>query len=295
MKTEEPLVSIIVITYNSSKYVLETLESAKTQTYKNIELIISDDGSTDETLRICQEWLDKNQDNFVNTQLITVDKNSGIPANCNRGVKASQGEWIKLIAGDDILLEDCISINVSHAIISNVALYFSNVEVFNNDSILTESTSNYNKVAKWFGSKKKRAKIKCYNRYPVMLNVPTFFIKRNVIIELGYYDERFKLLEDQPFLLKMLNSNYDIEHINKTTVRYRFHESSTMNSSSKLFRDNLFRSYRLFSRPNLNNYNLRDLMFKFYRDLSFYIIRENKINFATKYFLRLKNIIYKLS
>lgn len=295
MKTEEPLVSIVVITYNSSKYVLETLESAKVQTYKNVELIISDDGSTDETIEICQEWLDTNKNNFVNSELISVEKNTGIPANCNRGIKASQGEWIKLIAGDDILLKDCISTNIKYAIISNHALYFSNVEVFNNDSILTESTSNYNKVAKWFGFKKKRAKIKCYNRYPIMLNVPTFFIKRNVIIELGYYDERFKLLEDQPFLLKMLNSNYDIEHINKTTVRYRFHETSTMNSSSELFIDDLFKSYRLFSRPNLNNNNLRDLMFKFYRDLSFYIIRKNKTNFATRYFLRFKNIIYKLS
>ena len=61
---KEPLVSIIVITYNSSKYVLETLESAKAQTYENIELIISDDGSTDDTIKICKNWLEKNQDRF---------------------------------------------------------------------------------------------------------------------------------------------------------------------------------------------------------------------------------------
>lgn len=108
MKTEEPLVSIIVITYNSSKYVLETLESAKAQTYKNIELIISDDGSTDETIKICQEWLNTNQHEFVNTELITVEKNTGIPANCNRGVKVAKGEWIKVLAGDDVMLDDAI-------------------------------------------------------------------------------------------------------------------------------------------------------------------------------------------
>ncbi len=54
-----PLVSIIVITYNSSKYVLETLESAKAQTYQNIELIVSDDGSTDNTIEICKIWIEK--------------------------------------------------------------------------------------------------------------------------------------------------------------------------------------------------------------------------------------------
>src|SRR5690606_22852216 len=97
---ENPLVSIIVITYNSSKYVLETLESARAQTYQNIELIISDDGSKDATVQICRDWLKENSDRFVHSQLLTVEHNTGIPANCNRGVKASKGEWIKLIAGD---------------------------------------------------------------------------------------------------------------------------------------------------------------------------------------------------
>lgn len=53
----KPLVSIVVITYNSSEYVLETLESAKAQTYTNIELIVSDDCSTDETVSICKNGL----------------------------------------------------------------------------------------------------------------------------------------------------------------------------------------------------------------------------------------------
>ncbi|MDR0890977.1 MAG: glycosyltransferase [Endomicrobium sp.] len=51
-----PLVSVCVITYNSSKYVLETLESIKTQTYQNIELIVSDDCSTDDTVEVCENY-----------------------------------------------------------------------------------------------------------------------------------------------------------------------------------------------------------------------------------------------
>ena len=112
---EQPLVSIIVITYNSSKYVLETLESAKAQTYQNIELIVSDDCSTDNTVEICREWIEKNKKRFLRTELITSEKNTGIPANCNRGVKAAQGEWVKLIAGDDILCNNCIEANIEYA------------------------------------------------------------------------------------------------------------------------------------------------------------------------------------
>lgn len=54
---KNPLVSVIVITYNSSKYVLETLNSVAAQTYDNIELIISDDCSKDNTVEICRNWL----------------------------------------------------------------------------------------------------------------------------------------------------------------------------------------------------------------------------------------------
>jgi alpha-1,3-rhamnosyltransferase len=57
VKNQKPLVSVVIITYNSSKYVLETLESAKAQTYQNIELIVSDDCSTDDTVEKCREWI----------------------------------------------------------------------------------------------------------------------------------------------------------------------------------------------------------------------------------------------
>ena len=93
---KQPLVSIIVVTYNSSKYVLETLESVRKQTYQNIELIITDDCSLDDTLEICNEWVEGNKKRFVRTNIVTVEKNTGIPSNCNRGIKKSTGKWIKL-------------------------------------------------------------------------------------------------------------------------------------------------------------------------------------------------------
>ena len=62
MSDYNPLVSVVVITYNSCKYVRETLESAKMQTYRNIELIVTDDGSTDATVDICRKWLEANGD-----------------------------------------------------------------------------------------------------------------------------------------------------------------------------------------------------------------------------------------
>ena len=66
-----PLVSVIVITYNSSDFVIEALESIKAQTYTSIELIITDDCSSDRTVDICMNWIEQNRTFFANVILVT--------------------------------------------------------------------------------------------------------------------------------------------------------------------------------------------------------------------------------
>ena len=89
---DNPLVSVVVITYNSSKYILECLDSIYNQTYQKIELIISDDCSKDNTVEICRDWLAVNDDRFLGTNLVLSEINTGVSANCNRGVHVSHGE-----------------------------------------------------------------------------------------------------------------------------------------------------------------------------------------------------------
>ena len=103
MENNSPLVSVVIITYNSSRLVLETLESIKSQTYKNLELVVSDDCSNDDTVNVVKEWVRCNKQYFSNTKIVIGEKNKGISANCNNGVRAASGEWIKLLAGDDKL------------------------------------------------------------------------------------------------------------------------------------------------------------------------------------------------
>ena len=110
-----PSVSIAVVTYNSAKTILETLESIKVQTYPNLELIISDDCSTDHTVSLCREWVEKNKERFDRVELITAEKNTGVSANFNRAEAACQGEWVKPIAGDDLLMPNCIEECVNYA------------------------------------------------------------------------------------------------------------------------------------------------------------------------------------
>jgi len=127
---KKPLISIVVITFNSSKYVLETLESAKAQTYQNIELIVTDDCSVDNTLSVCTEWIKKTKNRFTRTEIISVEKNTGIVPNLNRGLNAVKGEWIKFIAGDDRLNDNCIERFYEEVYQnSEIEVIFSNVSV----------------------------------------------------------------------------------------------------------------------------------------------------------------------
>ena len=105
---KEPLVSIAVITYQSSPYVVETLESIAKQTYRNIELIISDDGSNDGTVDVCMEWLSVNGNRFVRTEVLTVPANTGTSANYNRAEDACRGDWVMTVDGDDMLFPDAV-------------------------------------------------------------------------------------------------------------------------------------------------------------------------------------------
>lgn len=224
-KNNIPIVSVVVITYNSSKYILECLDSIYNQTYKDVELIISDDCSKDNTVDICREWLSEKKDRFVRTELITVEKNTGTSANCNRGFKSSSGEWIKLIAGDDALLSNCISDNVEY--ISNhdgINILFSKVVPIGNVEV----------GRKWpflnpmqFLGKLTLRQVRILLCERNFLPAASAFIRKSVWEYLGGFDEQIPFLEDWPMWMKATNNGFVLSCMDKETVEYRFSENST--------------------------------------------------------------------
>ena len=78
------LVSVCVVTYNSAATIVDTLESIKAQTYQNLELVVSDDCSKDDTVKVCREWIAANKDRFAAATVIESEVNTGVSANCHR-------------------------------------------------------------------------------------------------------------------------------------------------------------------------------------------------------------------
>ena len=245
--TTQPLVTIVVISYNSAEYILETLESAKSQTYDNIELIISDDSSTDSTIKICEEWLLKNKQRFCHSKIIKTKENTGVYLNLIRGVKASNGEWIKIIAGDDILLPTCVEqyINVSFKIKFDWAI--SLMDKIKNETII-KSEKKENTI-EYFFNLSDDLKYKYYLLNPIFLNPPTGFYRASVLKMEGIIDASFKLLEDQPIFLNLLKNKFKGYFLSSPTVIYRVNSSSITGKVNVKFYENLRTNYEVNRKP----------------------------------------------
>ena len=237
-----PLVSVTVITYNSAKYVLETLESIRAQTYKNIELIISDDSSTDSTVDICRTWLNENKERFVESHLITSLVNTGIPANKNRAISKCKGEWLKSIAGDDKLLNTCISLNVNATKKSNLLFFFSKFYVLSDDASIKNKIENL--YARYYPLFQGNQFDNLMN-YGYFFPTVTFFANIKELRKIGLYNENYPYQEDFPMWFKILKRGYSFYFIDSYTVFYRIHGNSTYNNKF-IVNKNWHKSNKLF-------------------------------------------------
>ena len=246
--TNNPLVSIVIVTYNSSKYVLETLESASAQSYKNIELIVSDDGSSDNTVDVCSTWLKAHQSRFTNTRLLTVSANTGISANCNRGFGAATGSYIKGIAGDDILMDNCIADNVLFiAGTPQAEVVFSRPKRFGGDPATMKQSENSYLENEWIFSQPSSIQLTKELAQTPFWYSATMFIKKEAWQRFKF-DESYPMIEDTPFMLKYLRSGGQLFYFPMETVKYRFghsdsvqHMSANKTTHFKLYKKEFFK------------------------------------------------------
>lgn len=227
------LVTVLVVSYQSEKYIIETLNSVFSQSYSQIELIISDDCSVDNSYQIASEWLKINSTRFIHSQLIKSEKNLGTSANINRGLSLVSGDYIKIIAADDILYNSSIYEYVLFLEANkSIDVCLSYMNVFTN-SFLHENyikTIPDSSLNKFFYETP-------LNQYKTLLagdviNItPTAFYKSSVFERFGNFDERFSLIEDYPMWLNLTKKGCKLSFMPFITVGYRIHSSNVHASS----------------------------------------------------------------
>ena len=295
MKT--PLVSVVVVTYNSMPYVIETLNSIKAQTYQNIELIISDDCSQkDNTIEAIQEWLNNNGTRFVRTKLITVEKNTGVSLNVQRGKSHTTGEWIKGVAGDDRLAPDCISSFVDYinenpdarVVLSKIQPF----RVVDGNEILVDEPTQDRTFYIYSRSLEEQLDEMYIDDY---CKSPSEFSHRS-ILELTKYDSRYPAMEDYPYYLGLLKAGVQLHAVDKKLVYYRLSESashSSKNFFTPKFHDCYYKFYIAERRDYLVEHHPEvafrlDKMFMRYLIIKYVFKNKNNMLSRGAHFLLLK-------
>ncbi|MBL0234367.1 MAG: glycosyltransferase [Chitinophagaceae bacterium] len=231
MPENKPLVTIGVASYNNAEFILETLNSVNDQTYPNIELIIIDDLSKDNSRLLIDNWKLKSR---YPVKTIFNEKNLGIPKVCNVILNAcdSKSAYLCLFSSDDILLKDRIDKQV--AILEDapdsVAGTFGDALIVNNEgeeimsSYYSMMGTNFLFYTDLFGSSNKNSvlsEIIKHNKIPAI----SMIYRTSVIRKLGGWNEQY-FMEDLDMNLRLLNNGYTFIPIKDPIVKHRKHSSS---------------------------------------------------------------------
>lgn len=234
---EQSLVSICIPTYNGAVYISEAIESALAQTYTNIEIVVSDDASKDGTLTIIKKYK-------ANTTIpihIYKHKPQGIGANWNNCIQKANGTYIKFLFQDDVLYPSCIEKMVETCIsYPNIGLV-----ACKRDFIIEGQQSP--EIDQWIENYKNLqhkiegdAKINILDNtlfaninfskspYNKIGEPTTVLFKKEIINEVGYFDEELKQILDYVFYYRILK-NHPIAIINNPLMKFRIHEQQATN------------------------------------------------------------------
>jgi len=180
-------ITIITATYNSESSLQRTIDSVAGQDYENIEHIIIDGGSTDNTINIIQA-------NLIHITKYISEKDNGIYSAFNAGIKLATGDIIGFLNSDDIFTDSYI--------ISKVVESFrtKNCDVLYGNLIYqTKNNTNAKTVRYWKSNVFRKSGLK----YGWMPPHPTVYCKKEIYEKYGYYDEKFKISADYDYMLRI--------------------------------------------------------------------------------------------
>ncbi len=230
---ENDLVTVVSPCYNHAKYVVESLNSIKNQTYQNIEHIIIDDCSSDNSVFLIQQWI---KENSYNCKFIIHKKNMGLSNTLNESIDMAKGKYWSVIATDDVMMPERTKTFVDYLKENNeVSVIVSDCIFIDEDSnkILKEGTSSafklYTKIFNSFN-------VENFGTYQSLLTqnyIPSSYLfKKEVLIKVGKYNPDLSV-EDWDIFLR-ISKNDLIKYIDLPLTYYRTHSHNTINNASKM-------------------------------------------------------------
>ncbi len=268
MMSNQPLISVVIPSFNGQRFIKEAIESVIGQTYKDWELILVDDGSSDETPKIMLEY----SHNYSNISFHRHSQNLGLPSALNFGFAKAKGDYYTWISDDNIFRNDALKTMID-AIVDSDIVYANYDAIDENRAII---------------SSQKTGKIEnIIFRYVVG---PCFLYKAICHHKINGYDERYKTCEDYDFFLRLFYQNFCFKKIDQNLFLFRIHQQQMSSNKKNL----LLKTEEIIIRNAKNNHHKISR-----RDLSkIYLSRflKNKYHFKFEFLLKSfrYNFIYTL-
>jgi glycosyltransferase involved in cell wall biosynthesis len=234
----DELVSVIIPTYNMAKLLPDALESARTQTYDNIEVIVIDDGSTDNTTEIVSRYFGNlTYPHEVNRFIYYRKENGRTGSALNLGIKKSKGKWIHWLSADDMLQPSGIEKMMIHIKPyteeqQKNAIFYSNYYIVDQHGI---------KLHEWIEPDRSDRTQEVLQQELLSYfygNGSTSMIRREVFEKIGLFREDFPYFEDYEFWLRAcIVYNMRMIGVPEFTVRYRNHDGMLTKKIDMQFND----------------------------------------------------------
>ncbi|MFR1065187.1 glycosyltransferase family 2 protein [Intestinibacter bartlettii] len=214
-------VSVIVAAYNIQDYIVKCLKSIANQTYKNFEVIVVDDGSSDNTGKLADEFAE-NDKRFI----VIHKENGGVSSARNRGIDIASGDFIGFVDGDDIIEDDMYEMLVNNAIKYNADISHCGYKLVEN-----------NKETLFYGTEKliiqdrKKGLLDLFEGTLIEPSLCNKIFKNNIVGDIRL-NESISINEDLYFNVLLFNKSNKSIFEDKTKYNYMKREGSATTSSS---------------------------------------------------------------
>src|ERR1700690_217956 len=209
------MVSVVIPTFNRANYIIRAVESVLTQTYNNYEIIVVDDGSTDNTRQMLEPYLHC-------LQYVRQD-NAGPAAARNYGISRAEGEWLAFLGLGDIWLPGKLEIQISHCADLNADLSFHDISFSNSTGENIASWNEHvNKGQLGLPPLITGILTDAYQRMMIaghLFLTTTFMVKRSVVQHIGYFNKDFRTSEDLELYFR-LAARYRVAYISEALAIY---------------------------------------------------------------------------
>lgn len=270
--------SVIIPAYNVAGYIEKTLQSVLNQTFEGYEIVVVDDGSSDETGAICDRYAENN------TQITVIhQKNGGVMAARLKGFEISKGEWVTFLDGDDRFPSDSLQLLYDTAVSKDVDLVWGTRAIIDDNNIVLHKVNE--SIVGYFDNKKYTKYICAHPR-----SLHGMLFRRSVISESVVVDRRITNGEDQLFNLFISNR---IQHAYSIPDVVHFYINRSDSATKQKLRDDYWYLFISYVGDCYKKYGVGEFTYRLFiltRVNS--IIRNCEINCSHACFDKLKNFQY---